>query len=129
MRKFFNNLIFYVGLLFSASVVAGGSYDGIWKLNTGANIDQDYMVVYQNGDTLLVVQNYGEVDGWEAWMGQFSTENLVTVRSVINDDNVNTAITIHFITLTTATFTLDSCTPAIACDLPLGVALGANKIF
>jgi hypothetical protein len=76
-----------------------------------------------------LVNNYGEIDGWEAWMGQFSSPNLVTVSTLITDDGTSTEVTVDFTSLTTATITLNSCVPVSECDVPVGVPFNANKIF
>ena len=129
MKNYLRGLAFAGGVLLSLNVAIAGDYDGVWTLSTGTEADQDYFILYQNGSTLLLVNNYGELDGWEAWTGQFSTPDSVTVSTIISDDGTATVVSINFTSLTTATITLDSCNPASACDIPIGVPIPANKIF
>lgn len=124
-RKF---VCIFVGLLLSGAALSG-EYDGVWVFDSDIDPDSDYFIAYQRGDSLLLVSAYREMDGWEAFLGNFVTESSARLSSLLNSDGVSVVLSMNFTSSTAATLTVDSCMPIEECDIPIGVPIDTHKIF
>ena len=118
----------FIGLLLSGAALAG-EYDGVWVFNFDVDPNPDYFILYQKGNTLLLVSAYREMDGWDAMLGEFVTDSSARISTLLTSDGSSVDVRLNFTSSTTATGTLVSCAPQEACDIPVGVPVGTHKIF
>ena len=113
-----------------STTAAAGDYDGVWIFDFEVDPNSDYFVAYQRGNTLLLVSAYRELDGWEAFIGDFTSATSADVSSLVNDNNSTVSLSINFTSTEKGTVTVNACAPQEICDgIPVGVPLGVNKIF
>lgn len=114
-------IIFSLTALLLSTNLYAGDYDGVWEFGG------EYHIAYQNGNQLLVVNLWEDLDGWDAMLGPISG-NQAEVSTLLGD-NDHFKISIKLKSSTQGTITFKSCS-GDDCDLrPLNVAMPIHKIF
>ncbi len=101
MKKILFSFIF---LLVSVNVYAG-DYDGVWEFSGFSRLSDDYTMIRQNGNQLLVVGLCSDLDCWDASLGPING-NQAEVDLFIEIDDWTGHYSIRFTSKTTAVVTI-----------------------
>jgi hypothetical protein len=106
---------------------AAGPYDGIWVVN---EVPDMYVTINQSDDVVVVLTLFTDTGQWNGLTGQAQGDQ-VELSYVVSVNGVTAVYLLEFTSTTTATNTLTSCSPAVACfaEQPLNVPFSATKIF
>jgi hypothetical protein len=106
---------------------AAGPYDGFWVVN---EVPDMIVSFNQSGDEVVVLTLLTDTGQWNALTGQVQGAQ-VELSYLISVNGVTAVYLVEFISATTATTTLTSCSPFIAClnEQPINVPHSVTKIF